>query len=166
MLAGRINPGQLKSSARSSRRGDGGRHRRCNLRRPQERLHDRPQCQRHRDGDRQCRGTSACRRRRWIPLLGDEGTDTLKNIEIVRFTTRDAAGLPNGTTDVFIGRATGAVTITGTQNVLTADRSGIVDVNGLPGANGFSYRWETPQTVSTDGRPRRVQRPGRITRFH
>ena len=40
--------------------------------------------------------------------------------------------------------------ITGTENVLTADRSGIVDVNGLPGANGFTYRWET-STNGIDG---------------
>ena len=38
-------------------------------------------------------------------LLGDEGTDTLKNMEILRFTDRDAAGAATGTfTEVAIGR--------------------------------------------------------------
>ncbi|MBY0381690.1 MAG: calcium-binding protein [Xanthobacteraceae bacterium] len=78
-----------------------------------------------------------------IPLLDDEGTDTLSNIEIVRFTNYDAAGIPDGTfTDVSIAAPTGAVLITGTQNVLTADRSALVDLNGLPNANGFSYQWQ------------------------
>ena len=77
-------------------------------------------------------------------LLGDEGSDTLSNMEFVRFTDRDAAGVETGTfTDVSVAAPTGSVRITGTENVLTADRSGIIDLNGLPGANGFDYQWQS-----------------------
>ena len=51
--------------------------------------------------------------------------------------------------DVFIGNVhpTGVPTITGTENVLTADRTGILDQNGLPNAAGFHYQWQS----SADG---------------
>jgi len=67
---------------------------------------------------------------------GDDGTDRVINIEYLRFADQD----------VFIANspAAGAPTITGTENILTADPSGITDANGL---GAFSYRWE----FSTDG---------------
>jgi Ca2+-binding RTX toxin-like protein len=67
------------------------------------------------------------------PLLGDEGTDTLSNMEILRFADRD----------ISMAAPTGAPTITGTENVLSAITTGIIDSNGLPGTNGFSYQWQT-----------------------
>ena len=73
-------------------------------------------------------------------LLGDEGIDTLSNMEVLRFADRD----------VSIARATGTLTITGTGAVLTADRSSFVDLNGLPGAGGFHYQW---QSSAGDGAP-------------
>jgi Ca2+-binding RTX toxin-like protein len=82
-------------------------------------------------------------------LLGNEGTDTLSNIEIARFTNRDANGVPTGTfTDVFISQraATGAPVVidanggTPTQGQqLIANTSGIADLNGL---GAFSYQWQ------------------------
>ncbi|MGO4671210.1 hypothetical protein AB4118_34020, partial [Bosea sp. 2RAB26] len=61
-----------------------------------------------------------------IPLIDDEGTDTLVNIEVARFTNFDANGIPTGTfTDVSLARASGAPTITSTgTNVLTASTAG------------------------------------------
>jgi Ca2+-binding RTX toxin-like protein len=82
-----------------------------------------------------------------IPLLDDEGTDTLSNIEIARFMNRDAAGLlTGGATDVFIGKATGAPSITSNGlSILTASTLGIVEANGLV-ANTVRYQWQTSLT--------------------
>ncbi|MGO4678212.1 hypothetical protein AB4Z40_35730, partial [Bosea sp. 2YAB26] len=81
-----------------------------------------------------------------IPLIDDEGTDTLVNIEVARFTNFDANGIPTGTfTDVSLARASGAPTITSTgTNVLTASTAGIVDANGI--ANTIRYQWQTSAT--------------------
>ncbi|MCG7394811.1 heme peroxidase [Microvirga sp. ACRRW] len=67
---------------------------------------------------------------------GDTGTDRLLNIEYLRFTDRD----------VLIAQraATGAPTLTGSENVITANTSSIADLNGL---GSFRYRWE----FSTNG---------------
>ena len=70
------------------------------------------------------------------PAVPDsDGIDTLRNIEIARFADGD----------IFIGNVhpTGVPTITGTENVLTADISGIVDPNGTPGAGGFTFQWQS-----------------------
>jgi Ca2+-binding RTX toxin-like protein len=82
-----------------------------------------------------------------LPLLDDEGIDTLSNVEIARFTNRDANGvLTGGFTDVFIGRATGAPTITSNgANQLTASTTGIVEANGIR-ANTVRYQWQTSTT--------------------
>ncbi|MFM2100211.1 MAG: hypothetical protein RLZZ366_1750 [Pseudomonadota bacterium] len=82
-------------------------------------------------------------------LLGNEGTDTLSNVEIARFTDRNAAGLETGTfTDVLLSlrAATGAPTITdgngGTPTEgqqLIANTATIADQNGL---GAFSYQWQ------------------------
>ena len=79
-------------------------------------------------------------------LLGDEGIDTLTNIEVLRFTNRDANGVIVGYEDVaIVNRApTGFPTITGTGSTLTANTASIADANGL---GAFSYRWES----SADG---------------
>ncbi|MEQ1696450.1 MAG: peroxidase family protein [Hyphomicrobiaceae bacterium] len=68
-------------------------------------------------------------------VLDSDGIDTLRNIEVARFADED----------VFVGNvhATGVPTITGTENVLTADVSGIVDVNGVPSESNFSYQWQS-----------------------
>ncbi|MEQ1671210.1 MAG: calcium-binding protein, partial [Hyphomicrobium sp.] len=64
-----------------------------------------------------------------------DGTDTLRNIESARFF--------DGVEVSFGNRApTGVPAITGTENILTANRSGIADADGLPGAAGFSYVWQ------------------------
>jgi Ca2+-binding RTX toxin-like protein len=98
-------------------------------------------------------------------LLGDEGTDTLSNIEIIRFTNRDANGvaIPNSFTDVFIAPrpATGSPAIvdanggTPTEGEgLSATTAGIADPNGIAGA--FSFQWQVapvgtaPNGVWTD----------------
>ncbi|MBB3320059.1 Ca2+-binding RTX toxin-like protein [Rhizobium sp. BK181] len=66
---------------------------------------------------------------------GDDGIDKLWNIETLRFTDRDV---------LIVNRPpTGAPTITGAENVLTADTTGIADPNGL---GAFSFRWQ----ASTD----------------
>ncbi|WP_243375654.1 peroxidase family protein [Microvirga solisilvae] len=69
---------------------------------------------------------------------GDDGTDRVLNIEYLRFADQD----------VLIAQraATGMVTITGTENILTADASGIADANGL---GAFSYRWEFSTNFGT-----------------
>ena len=82
-------------------------------------------------------------------LLGDEGTDTLKNMETLRFTNRDATGAATGTfTEVAIGAvaATGAPVIvdanggTPTEGqTLSTNTTSIVDLNGL---GTFSYQWQ------------------------
>ncbi len=74
--------------------------------------------------------------------LINDGIDTLRHIEIARFADGD----------LFIGNfaPTGAPGITGTANVLTADRTSIVDANGLPNAAGFTYQWQT-STSGTSG---------------
>ena len=67
-------------------------------------------------------------------LLSD-GTDTLRNIEIARFADRDFS-LVNSA-------PTGALMITGTENVLTANRSAVQDADGMPAANNaYSYQWQ------------------------
>ncbi|MBW6507703.1 MAG: calcium-binding protein [Rhodobacteraceae bacterium] len=67
-------------------------------------------------------------------LLSD-GTDTLRNIEIARFVDRDFS-LVNAA-------PTGALMITGTENVLTANRSAVQDADGMPAANNaYSYQWQ------------------------
>lgn len=83
-------------------------------------------------------------------LLGDEGTDTLRNIEILRFTNRDAAGVATGTfTDLFIAprAATGAPVVvdanggTPTEGQpLSVSTAGIADLNGI--ATPFSFQWQ------------------------
>ncbi|WP_223217093.1 peroxidase family protein, partial [Rhizobium cauense] len=71
--------------------------------------------------------------------LVSDGVDTLRNVEIARFTDEDF---------LLVNRPpTGFPTITGTENVLTANISGIADANGLPPAADFDYQWQ----VSTDG---------------
>ncbi|SCZ05370.1 peroxidase family protein [Microvirga guangxiensis] len=67
---------------------------------------------------------------------GDTGTDRLLNIEYLRFTDQD----------VLIAQraATGVPTLMGSENVITANTSGIADLNGL---GAFRYRWE----FSTNG---------------
>ncbi|WP_132257159.1 beta strand repeat-containing protein, partial [Methylobacterium segetis] len=67
---------------------------------------------------------------------GDEGTDKLWNIETLRFSDRDV---------LIVNRPpTGQLTITGSENVLTANTAGIADPNGL---GTFSFQWQ----VSADG---------------
>ena len=101
-----------------------------------------------------------------VPLLNDEGTDTLSNIEILRFTNRDAAGnmiLINGkpTTDIRVDAlgagnpATGAPVIglalgsTPTQGVaLTATTALIGDPNGL---GTFSFQWQVAPVGTLPG---------------
>jgi Ca2+-binding RTX toxin-like protein len=94
-----------------------------------------------------------------IPLLNDEGTDTLSNIEIARFTNYDANGIPDGTfTDVFIAprAATGAPAIvdgnlgTPTEGqALTTNTASIADLNGL---GAFSFQWQVaPVGTAPDG---------------
>jgi Ca2+-binding RTX toxin-like protein len=85
-----------------------------------------------------------------LQLLDDEGIDTLANIEIARFTNRDAAGLlTGGFTDVFVGRATGAPTITSNGfSTLTASTAGIVEANGIA-AGTVRYQWQTSPTGLT-----------------
>ncbi|TCM71149.1 peroxidase family protein, partial [Rhizobium sp. BK068] len=62
---------------------------------------------------------------------GDDGIDKLWNIETLRFTDRDV---------MIVNRPpTGAPTITGAENVLTANTTGIADPNGL---GAFSFRWQ------------------------
>ncbi len=100
-------------------------------------------------------------------LLGNEGTDTLSNIEIIRFTDRDAVtGLATGTfTDVRTATfgptsgnpATGAPVIglalgsTPTQGVaLTATTALIGDPNGL---GTFSFQWQVAPVGTLPGDP-------------
>ncbi|MEQ1609907.1 MAG: peroxidase family protein [Hyphomonadaceae bacterium] len=72
-------------------------------------------------------------------VLGDEGTDTLSNVEFLRFTVRDAVtGAFLGFEDVSTAAPAGVVNITGTQNVLTADITGISGLTGVP-----TYQWES-----------------------
>ena len=86
-------------------------------------------------------------------LLGNEGTDTLSNIEFLRFTNRDAAGAPTGTfttvdlrTVFLVSPATGAPVIVdangGTPTAgqaLTLDTGTIADTNGL---GTFNFQWQ------------------------
>ncbi len=82
-------------------------------------------------------------------LLGDEGTDTLSNIEVIRFNNRDPiTGAILSFEDVFIAPrpATGAPVIgdanggTPTEGQpLTVDTSSIDDPNGL---GVFEFQWE------------------------
>ncbi|MFC5068709.1 peroxidase family protein [Flaviflagellibacter deserti] len=71
--------------------------------------------------------------------LVSDGVDTLHNVEIARFLDEDV---------LLVNRApTGFPTITGTENVLTANINGIADQNGLPPAADFDYQWQ----VSNNG---------------
>ena len=78
-------------------------------------------------------------------VLVNDGTDILRHIEIARFTDGD----------LFIGNRapTGVPTITGTENVLTANIAGIADANGLPGPAGFNYVWQSSVDGSIDWTP-------------
>jgi Ca2+-binding RTX toxin-like protein len=73
-----------------------------------------------------------------VDALGDliptDGTDVVLGVENFRFkdVTRTTANLLNVT-------PTGYPTITGTEDVLTANTTGIADVNGL---GAFSYQWQ------------------------
>ncbi len=98
-----------------------------------------------------------------VPLLNDEGTDTLRNVERARFITRDAAGLVINVEDIVIQNSppTGSVTVTETTavNLTTNLRLGgtptegqalastvaLVDPEGI--ASAFAYQWE----ASIDG---------------
>lgn len=92
------------------------------------------------------------------PLLDNEGTDTLSNIEFARFTDRDAAGVATGTfTQIAISlkAATGAPTITdgngGTPTEgqqLIANTAAIADLNGL---GAFSYQWQVAPVGTAPG---------------
>ena len=108
-------------------------------------------------------------------ILGDEGTDTLKNIEILRFTDRDAAGAATGTfTDVRIApqAATGAPVIvdanggTPTEGqALSANTASIADLDGL---GTFSFRWQVQQSARRRMVPGPTSpvRPGQASRQH
>jgi Ca2+-binding RTX toxin-like protein len=96
-------------------------------------------------------------------LLGDEGTDTLSNIEILRFTDRNPDGSATGTfTDLLIGQspATGTPLVIdlngGTPiegQLLVTNIASIADANGL---GTFSFQWQSaavgtaPDGVWTD----------------
>ncbi len=67
---------------------------------------------------------------------GDDGTDRVINIEYLRFADQDVL--------IANSPATGLPTLTGSENVITANTSGIGDANGL---GAFRYRWE----FSTNG---------------
>ena len=69
--------------------------------------------------------------------LISDGVDTLRNVEFLQFADQRVSVNPP---------ATGAPTITGTEQVLTADISGIADANGLPATTTFAYQWQ----ISTD----------------
>lgn len=81
--------------------------------------------------------------------LGNEGTDTISNIEILRFTDRDAAGVATGTfTELFIAprAATGTPSIidanggTPTEGqALNSNTATIQDQNGL---GNFAFQWQ------------------------
>ena len=83
-----------------------------------------------------------------VPLLNNEGTDTLRNIETLRFTNRDINGFFVSFTDVSIANApaAGSPTIqdlnggTPTEGqLLRAITTGITDPNGL---GAFSFQWQ------------------------
>ncbi len=83
-----------------------------------------------------------------VPLLNNEGTDRIRNIEIARFTNRDANGFFVSFTDLSLvnAPAAGVPTIldanggTPTElQLLTAQTAGISDPNGL---GAFSFQWQ------------------------
>ncbi len=87
-------------------------------------------------------------------LLGNEGTDTLSNIEFLRFTNRDAAGVPTGTFTT--------IDITGR---LPSGLPAIVDANGgtptegqaltadtlALGLGSFSFQWQMAPVGTSPG---------------
>ncbi|WP_160006093.1 peroxidase family protein [Rhizobium sp. 18055] len=79
------------------------------------------------------------------PLTGgnlvSDGIDTLRNVEWAQFSDGTRVRLTNSP-------ATGAPTITGTDDDLTVNTAGIQDENGKP-TNGFSYQWQSSAAPGT-----------------
>ncbi|WP_066469537.1 peroxidase family protein [Bosea sp. WAO] len=78
-----------------------------------------------------------------------DGIDRLFNIERLRFGDGNGGTIEYPIEQLINTPATGAPTITGTEQILTADISGIADVNGVPPANGFAYVWEASANNGT-----------------
>jgi Ca2+-binding RTX toxin-like protein len=90
--------------------------------------------------------------------IADEGSDTLSNVEIARFTDRDANGVPTGTfTDVFLRPSTGTgapVIVDGNGGTPTEGQQLIANAGTIADLNGvgtFSYQWQAAPVGTLPG---------------